>query len=244
MKIEIVSTFSPAYYDKVGKFFIESCLKFLSPTIKLSLYVDDINIPKKENFNILNLEQVIPELIEFKKRNQDRPQEGWRMGAIGFSYKVYATCHAARNSDADILIWLDADTELQKPLDENYFSKFLPEDKDVGFLGRDTATETGFLVFNLKNPNCKYFLNQYQWHYDSDEIFKFKEWHDGYVFDRVKDKLTAEGKLNALNISPSGATKNHFNFLHNRSIVHHKGQSNKSQRKTGESKKTHVKSFS
>lgn len=223
MKVEIISTFSPSYYDRVGKFFVESCIKYLSPSVNLTLYVDDENIPKKENFKIINLEENVPELVEFKKRNKDRPVESWRKGAVGFSHKVYAKCHAARNTDADILIWLDADTELTNFVDENYFTKFLPKDKDVGYLGRNTATETGFLIFNLFNENSKYFLEKYQWHYDSDELFKFKEWHDGYVFDRVMDVVVAEGKINPFNISPAGATKNHFNFLHRGFITHHKG---------------------
>lgn len=235
MKVEIVSTFSPEYYERVGKFFIDSCIKFLSPKIKLSLYVDDLSIPSLKNFNILDLENVSPELVEFKKRNKLRPKEGsaWRYGAIGFSHKVYATCHASKFSDADILVWLDADTEFLKPIDEQYFLKFISNDDDLGYLGRKTATETGFLIFNLQNKNTKNFLDLYQWHYDSDELFKFKEWHDGYVFDRVREKLENANNLKSKNISPVGVTKNHFNFLHAGYIKHHKGPSNKSQRKNG-----------
>lgn len=223
MKVEVVSTFSQSYYDRVAKYFIESCIKYLAPSVKLSLYVDNFNIPKKENFNILNLEEEVPELTAFKNRNKEKSQAGWRKDAITFSHKVYATCHAARNSSADVLVWLDADSEIVSNVDEKYFTKFLPQDKDIGYLGRDTATETGFIVFNLKNSNTKYFLEQYQWHYDSDELFKFKEWHDGYVFDRVVDKVLKENKIKNLSISPAGATKNHFNFLHRGFITHHKG---------------------
>ena len=223
MKIDIVSSFSPAYYDRVAKFFVKSCIEHLSHSIKLKLYVDDFNFPKSENFEIFDLEKTVPALTEFKKRNKDRPQNKWKYSAIVFSHKVYATCHAAKNTDADLLIWLDADAEFINYVDERYLSKFLKSTMDIGYLGRKGATETGFVVFDLKSSNTYNFFNEYQKIYDTDKIFEHKEWHDGYIFDRIREELESNGTLRTQNISPIGINKNHFNTLHKGFMVHHKG---------------------
>lgn len=223
MKIDVVSTFSPAYYDRVAKFFVKSCIEHLSHSIKLKLYVDDFDIPTGKNFQLINLEETVSDLKNFKERNKNRPQDGWRYAAIVFSHKVYATWHAAKNTDADILIWLDADSELKTKIDENYLSKFLSLEKDIGYLGRKRSTETGFLIFNLKNKNTHVFLDRYKNLYDTDELFQHKEWHDGYLFDRIREELEQKGILLSENISPAGTKKSHFNNLHKGFIVHHKG---------------------
>jgi len=223
MKVEVVSTFSPAYYDRVAKYFVASCIEHLSPSIKLKLYVDDFNIPTADHFELINLEETVVDLKNFKERNKDRPQDDWRHAAIVFSHKVYATCHAAKNTDADVLIWLDADAEIKKHIDEKYLLQFLSQDYDIGCLKRKRSTETGFLVFNLRNKNTHMFLENYKKIYDTDELFKHKEWHDGYIFDRVCEELENKGMLSTKNISPEGTRKSHFNNLHKGYIIHHKG---------------------
>jgi hypothetical protein len=223
MKVDVVSTFSPSYYQRVAKFFVESSIKFLQESVKLKLYVDDFDFPKGKNFEILDLEKTVPALADFKKRNADRPQDDWRHAATVFSHKVYATCHAAKNTDADILIWLDADAEFTNKVDEVYLSKFIKKGIDIGYLGRKRSTETGFIVFDLKSPNTHNFLNEYQKIYDTDKLFEHKEWHDGYIFDRVREELEGKDVLNTQNISPTGTKKSHFNNLHKGYITHHKG---------------------
>jgi len=235
MKIEIVSTFSPSYYDRIAKFFVESCATHLSPSVKLKLYVDDVNIIHKEKFEVINLEETVSDLKKFKERNKHRPQNDWRHAAITFSHKVYATWHAAMNTDADILIWLDADTELHNRIDEQYLCKFLPSSIDVGYLGRKRSAETGFVIFNM-NDNTKLFLNTYKEYYDTDKIFDLKEWHDGYVFDYVRKEQEKIGKLTSSNISPPEVRKSHFNFLHKGYMTHYKGD-DKDQRETKFKKK-------
>lgn len=223
MKVDVISTFSPAYYDTIAKFFVKSCIEHLSDSVNLKLYVDDLNIPTGRNFQLFDLEKTVPDLKEFKERNKNRSQDGWRSAAITFSHKVYATWHAAKNTDADILVWLDADTELLTRIDKEYFTKFLPLNLDIGYLGRNSITETGFIVFNLKNSNTHNFLDVYKDLYDSDKLFDHKQWHDGYIFDRVREDLEGKGVLNTQNISPAGIKKSHFNNLHKGFIMHHKG---------------------
>ena len=44
MKIGIVTTFSDKGYDEYGKYFVESCKKFIDKNIKLYFYVDNVKI--------------------------------------------------------------------------------------------------------------------------------------------------------------------------------------------------------
>ena len=52
MKIGIVTTFSDKGYEEYGKYFVESCKKFISKDITIFFYVDNIHVASEKNFVI------------------------------------------------------------------------------------------------------------------------------------------------------------------------------------------------
>lgn len=225
-KIAIVTTFSDAGYEDYGKLFLESCKKYLNPLVEVIVYKDNVDIPQQPNTKILNLEQSIPDLTEFKKRNSFRDESDikFQFQSVRFSHKVYALYHAARTTDARYLIWLDSDTELYDHVSPEYLRHFLPEGNLVGYLGRggEAFSECGFMIYDLHNPYAKDFFEKFKWYYDTDELYKLKEWHDSYIFDVVRKEFEATGKIKTVNLS-ANFNKHHFNAVLDGYIMHLKG---------------------
>jgi len=228
MKIKIVSTFSDNGYKQYGKYFVESCKKFIATDINICLYVDDINLQSEKNITVLKLEKSIPYLVTFKEKNKEKTFKDYKWDAVRFAHKTYATFHAA-NDNLDYLIWLDGDTEIYDTITSDYLLKFLPKGNFVGYIGRDGVSETGFLIFDMNHPSAKDFFDRYQWYYDTNEIYSLLEYHDAFVFDVVRKEFETAGKIKSYNISPAGATKGHFNSAFEGYMIHYKGD-DKSQR--------------
>ena len=227
MKIGIVTTFSDKGFEEYGKYFVESCKKFISKDITMFFYVDNIQISPAPNFVIRKLEESIPDLTTFKNRNKDKVPGKFLYDAVRFSHKSYCIYHAAKNSDVDILIWLDSDTEIYDNIDKSYLLKFLPDGAFTSYLGRPKYSETGFLAFDLRNSYSAEFFNLYKWYYDSDEIYKLKGQLDCHVYDATRVKLESENKIKNYNLSPPGVGKNHFNHVFEGYMIHYKGDRKK-----------------
>jgi hypothetical protein len=225
-KIAIVTTFSDSGYEDYGKLFLESCSRYLNPLIEVIVYKDNVDLPTQKNLKILNLESSIPDLTEFKKRNsfRDEANTKFQFQSIRFSHKIYALYHAAITTDARYLIWLDSDTELYDSVGPEYFRRFLPEGAFVGYLGRagEAFSECGFMIYDLHNPHARDFFDRFKWYYDTDELYKLREWHDSYIFDVVRKEFESSGKIKTVNLS-SHVNKHHFNSVLDGYIMHLKG---------------------
>lgn len=226
MKIKIVSTFSDKGFEEYGKNFVETCKRFIDPSIEVVLYVDNAEIKPTRNVKVLKLEPSIPELTEFKNRNSYRTGfKDFRWDGVRFAYKSYVMCHASKDPNTDILIWLDADAELLRDITPDYLLKFLPSEYFVGYLGRKGAPETGFLIFNLRHPGARTFFDKYEWYYNSDELYKLEQYHDAWVFQELKNELEANGTFKSVSITKPGEMKHPFNGTFKDYMVHYKGES-------------------
>jgi len=222
MKLGIVSTFSDNGYIEYAKNFVHSLENNLDKNIEVFLYVDNVSIKTSSNIHILNLEKSVPDLTKFKIRNKDKTFKSFLWDAVRFSHKSYAIWHAAMNSNVDILIWLDADTEVIDKLSTDYLKNFLPEGYFTSYLGRDSYSETGFIAFDLRNPHTKEFFDIFKNYYDSDKIYNLEAYTDCHVFDATRKELEISGKINGYNLTPQ-QIKHHFNQTFNNYMIHFKG---------------------
>lgn len=145
------------------------------------------------------------EHAEFVERNKDKDDKtNYRKQAVRFCHKVFAlkfaceTALAAKKEgkvDAPrYLIWLDADVLTTRKVTLEEIEKCLPKEGDaVSYLGRKDwpHSECGWLAFDLDNGGG-IIIDSMVGMYDGDEIFKFEEWHDSWIFDVVSktDKKT------------------------------------------------------
>jgi len=211
MKIAVVTTFHEAGLKKYAQRMIDTFCANWPKDITLYLYPEKCNpkVKDHERIELINLDDV-KELTEFKERwkgvakaNGDVSNDlvrnkrkdagkGFKWDAVRFAHKVYAIFDCARKTDADILLWMDADTVCHSAITKQQIEKFCPKNVDLGYLGREGKyTECGLYFMNLRSPTVHNFLREFQRMYDDADngIFTLAEWHDSFVFDAVRVKF-------------------------------------------------------
>lgn len=212
MKIAVVTTFNEAGLKKYGQKMINSFCENWPEEVTLHIYPELCN-PLINNHNHVTLKRLeeVQELTNFKEKWKNVPKangdvsadpvrskrkdagKGFKWDAIRFAHKVYAIFDCARTTDADILLWMDADMVCHSPITVETILRLCPPEKDLCFLGRKGKfSECGLYSMNLRSPAVKKFLEKFQQYYDDAEkgIFTLEEWHDSFVFDAVRKTLT------------------------------------------------------
>ena len=219
MKIAVVTTFHEKGLKAYAQNMIDTFCKNWPEEVTLHIYPEGCNpaIRNHAHVTLTDLESV-KELAAFKSKWKDVPKangdvsadpvrrkrkdasKGFKWDAVRFAHKVYAIFDCARTTDADILIWMDADTICHSPISIVDIQRLIPADKDLCFLGRKGKfSECGLYAMNLRSPATQLFLKRFQEFYDNAEtgIFTLDEWHDSFVFDAVRKTM----KLNELDWS-------------------------------------------
>jgi hypothetical protein len=211
MKISVVTTFHEAGLIEYGQRMINSFCENWPETVTLHIYPESCN-PAIRNHRHVTLKRLeeIPELMIFKNRWRDVPKangdvsadpirsrrkdsgKGFKWHAVRFAHKVYAIFDCAKETDADFLVWMDADTICHSPITLQDLYRMIPADSELCYLGRKGKySECGLYAMNLRSPNVQAFLKEFQRVYDDAEngIFQLDEWHDSFVFDEVRKKF-------------------------------------------------------
>lgn len=217
MKIAVVTTFHEVGLKTYAQRMIDTFCENWPEEITLHIYPEKCN-PKIHNHAHVSLTDLdsVKELTEFKTKWKNIPKangdvssdpirskrkdagKGFKWDAVRFAHKVYAIFDCARTTEADILVWMDADTICHSPIDINQLKDLIPADKDLCFLGRrGKYTECGLYSMNLKSPAVQAFLKEFQRMYDDAEsgIFTLDEWHDSFVFDAVRAEFKTLNNL-------------------------------------------------
>jgi hypothetical protein len=211
MKISVVTTFHEAGLKKYAQKMIDTFCQNWPEEVTLHIYPEKCNpiIKNHAHVTLFSLDDV-QELTNFKNRWKNVPKangdvsqdpvrnkrkdagKGFKWDAVRFAHKVYAIFHCAQTTDADVLVWMDADTICHSPITKHQLEKLIPADKDLCFLGRKGKyTECGLYAMNLRSPRVQQFLKRFQEFYDNAEngIFTLAEWHDSFVFDAVRQQM-------------------------------------------------------
>ena len=205
-KYSVVTTFNQNGFNVYANKFIKSFNDKVDNRIPLVVYAEDCQPTGDSRTLIFDAKQTLTKLNNFKlkwgnvpkangkcppeikaKRPRDWHKE-FKWDAIRFANKVYAIFHEAKRTDADILIWMDADSIVHSTVTQEDFERMLPSSNVLHYLGRGKKwPECGFYGLNLKTTECQNFLQQFERMYEEAEkgIFTLDEWHDSYVFDVV-----------------------------------------------------------
>jgi hypothetical protein len=209
MKYAVVTTFHEAGYQKYASKMIDTFLQQWPKEVDLLVYPEDCAVTQSaSNLTVRDLHASSPELVAFKQRwgNDPRarglvatgpadrkgkaPGLGFRWDAIRFSHKIYSVCHAAKNTDADVLFWMDADMVCHTPVSTQFIDSQVPTGTGLAFLGREKKfTECGLYAINLRDPITQVWLHEFQKAYDSDRVMTMAEYNDCWVFDETRKEV-------------------------------------------------------
>jgi hypothetical protein len=219
-RFTVVTTCHAAGYESYGRTMIETFLAHWPHHVPLMLYHEGFAPPSAPGrIEAYDLNAASPELVAFKARHHDNPRAigqwrphrrlrigplslplpwrvkkaSYRWDAVRFSHKSYAIFDAARRTDADALIWIDADTRFFADVDVAELAAMMPPDSAVSCLRRPNHTECGFVVYNLRHPETRRLLAEFEAMYSQDLLFAEYEYHDSYLFDVVRERAEARG---------------------------------------------------
>lgn len=240
MKITFVTSFSEEGYNTYAKKMLESVKEHWHPESRLVAFYHDFepDLSDFESCDILSFRNLneVEDLVDYKEtfKKYDGNYSGqynWRMDAIKWCHKVFAMSELAfemaeDSAEAGWLVWLDADTVTTvnfNPVKD--LEKFLPEQASIVHLGRTAAdySETSFIGFNLNRENPLQLIADLRGAYMSGEVLGYREWHDGFIFERLLNIYRAHG-TNTLNLTPEVKDLDAFGVSPlSQWMVHYKG---------------------
>lgn len=219
--IRFVTSFSPSNYKQYAKNMLQSVVNNWKNDLKLIAYYHDFtdelvaDLPQSPLIEYRDLNKV-SDMLAYRDRMKkyDGTMGGttsynWRMDAVKWCHKIYAlTDLALEISDKEVkggwLCWLDADTVTNKPLSEERILQFLDNKAELAHLGRTDVdySETSFIAFNLDYIPTHHLIADLRGCYDIHEVISYREWHDGFIFERLLKIYTAHG-MKVQNLSPN-----------------------------------------
>ena len=232
-KYDIVTSFNPEGLEVYARNMLNSFDKHWDKEIQLHawyhdfdeggaffLRTEELEIPTKgvKYSNLNNIQDMVEYREGMKVHNGTeggKIQYNWRLDAIKWCHKIYALTETAADphviQDKDWLIWLDADTVTFADVDAEFLDGICDDSYDIVHLGRNSVdySETSFIAFNLKNRPAVDFLSDFRETYDNREVTAYREWHDGFIFERLL-KLHQYHGLKALNLTPDVPDLNAF----------------------------------
>ena len=207
-KLAVVTTFHRQGYETYGKRMIKTFLEHWPKEVELWVYAENVSIDEREDGRLFvvpestDLQRFVQQWKDVPKANGDisgvprlasrkDSHKPFKWQAIRFAHKVYAIFDCAKRCNADLLMWMDADTVCHSPIALDKIDKLIPNNVDLCYLGRQNKySECGLYSMNLKTNGTQNFLSEFQRMYDDAEngIFTLEEWHDSFVFDAVRLK--------------------------------------------------------
>ena len=226
MNIQFFTSMNKNYYDRCGKFMIESFEKFY-PEHSLNLYNEDFKPTNKVTLKGWNLGN---DYNNFLKK--------WpaKSSVAKFSKKAFSVIHAMNFIECDYLIWLDADTIIKNSFDKDLYKIILNKKILSTHLGvwheynnKDYySCETGFFVLNKKHKDFYKFKNTYTTIYVDQDTDNLRRFYDGDVYGEVVNRLGPKYMLD-LNPAPKKYKTPIKHSMLKDYIAHYKGKSTKNQ---------------
>ena len=205
MKIAIVTSLNKQLYEYYAFRFLKTYNWPFDCYIYHEGWIPEID-PMRDNIIYRDIHETNPGLKQFAERNSKRNQFSTEKNdtskiiygldflkdAIRFSYKVYAKTHLMMEGKYDYVFWIDADVVFTKRITEQEIvQKILPADYTICYLDRPEPPrypECGFVGYNLTNSHTRNFVEKLREYYELDLLFKEEQWHDSYVWNKVREK--------------------------------------------------------
>lgn len=186
-----ITTFSHDGYELYGRKMISSWMKYWPNNYHLIIYHEGYEIKETDDrITFFNLNDVCPNLIQFKKKSQDllenitaHKQRNRILKTVKWCHKIYAMQHALSTIDDDYVVFLDGDTYTVNPVDTDFSQKLVENYLfAVHFenLAQGLHFESGLIVFNNHHKKIKWLTEILTSAYDTLDIYNMKKTWDGY----------------------------------------------------------------
>jgi hypothetical protein len=186
--IQVITSFNQLYYDLIGRDSVNSFLEYWPTDLKLTCYVEGVNLPKNNRIVQIKFSKLDPDYVQYQldtKLNQSMKK---------FAKKAYSFMHAMNHSTADWIIWLDADVLTVKSLPIELLQRVLRPDHLAMYMGVTYDTnksgnpgnwlvpETGVFAVNTQHEDFATFRAEYCRRYLERDYDDLRRYYDNDVF--------------------------------------------------------------
>jgi len=194
MNIQVMTSFNQHYHDLIGKDSVESWLKYWPVDMKLTVYVEDMHMPEQARITQIPFQELDKDYWAFQKTD-------FKSRVHTFAKKAYAVMHAMRNSQADRIMWLDADVITKRCVDHDLLRSIMPDqvvsshlgvcytDTKSGIKGDWLVPETGVFVLNTRHARFVEFREEYCRRYLQRDFSGLRRGYDNDVYGAVIKNL-------------------------------------------------------
>lgn len=211
MKIDVMTSFNKHYYEHVGKYSVISFLEHWPEDINLLCYVEGCRLDPHPRIKQIPLESLDQEFHDFM--NSDK----YKHRTKTFAKKGYSWVDAVMTSDADYLIWLDADVMTKQVFPKSVIESYCSKDLLATFMGvwyEDKkgpdntfiklpkplfGSETCVYFFNLRHPEAKKFAARYKEYYSKGLTENLRRFIDTDVWGACVEEWRTQANFNDLN---------------------------------------------
>jgi hypothetical protein len=219
MRAKIVTCLGPGGWEKYGRRFADSYAAFWPDEIPLEIWCHDLDeLPMHPAATFHSLHD-IPAFADLKAhlKGVDGPSLQYCFKALALSYTT--------TPDLDWIGFIDADTEIMRPIDDFLLGELFDNAVDLTYLYRKSIKESegSWFAFNLQTVAGASLLSDYYGIYASLEAFHYKKAHDNAVLDRLVTLHQAHG-LRVKNLAEGalGLDAFHQSSL-DAYVIHYKG---------------------
>lgn len=193
MNFAFITSMDKKYYDHCGELMLHS---FKNKMKDYPLYVYNEDFAEKIGKNIH---------MQGWPMDQDYHnfQQRWKHNKkiTTFAKKAFSIIHALETIEADRIVWLDADTQIQKVIPNQLLQWMSPDHVLSTHLGvihsKDNkdyfSCETGFFIVNKNHQLFNNFLIRYKKIYINDEYKNLRRFYDGEVYGETVKQLEKQG---------------------------------------------------
>lgn len=191
MKIEVITSFDQTYYNKIGHACVETWLKHWPRDLELTCYVEDFKLPEQSRIRQIEFTELGDSYREFQASDKFKDR------VKTFAKKAYSVMHAMEHSQADRIIWIDADVLTTDNISKEFLESLCLDNALATYMqvyhekeGQVwTSAETGIFVLNTQHPEFKSFAQRYRQYYDEHITENIRRFYDGEVFGAVANEF-------------------------------------------------------
>lgn len=202
MNFEIITSFNERYYNGIGKDSVSTWLENWPKNLILTCYVEEFSLPENNRIKQISFDQLGKEYEDFQK---DTTLKG-RVKI--FAKKAYSIIHCFNNSNADRIIWIDADVLTTKKIPLELIDSICPEDTLLTYMRvwhnlkkEDPSSpivpsaESGVFAVNKQHKNFKDFADRYSEYYNKRLYQNLRRFYDGEVLGAVAKEFEQNNKI-------------------------------------------------
>ncbi len=210
-KFEAITTCNATGWTEYGRRMAQAFVHYWPAQVPLHVYAEGFDALPYASRELPVWLDIFKAKHGKSKRACGKPAGGgvynYRFDAIRFAHKTAAVIDAAERSEADVLIWIDADTVTHSQVTLDFLRELAPGTVQViSWLDRQSKyPECGFYMLNLRHEMTQVLIREWKALYLSGTLFHFAEWHDSYVLEQ----LVLSMKLPRKSISGAGYNHSH-----------------------------------